>query len=82
MADYSKVPTSVKLQVKPFKAHVDEQKLQHMKDLLKLSPIGPAVFENTNAGRKYGMKRDWLEKAKKYWEGGQGVGVTELGSLS
>ena len=68
MPDYSKVPSSATVQVKPFKAHVDEQKLQHFKDLLKLSSIGPAVFENTSTGRRYGMQRDWLANAKKVWE--------------
>ena len=70
MADYGKVPSSAKLDVKPFKAHVDDQKLSDFKQLLKLSPIGPAVFENTNADRKYGMRRDWLSDAKKHWETG------------
>lgn len=68
MAGYDKIPSSATLQVKPFKAHVDEKKLSHFKDLLKLSPVGPATFENTSAGRRYGMKRDWFEKTKKYWE--------------
>jgi microsomal epoxide hydrolase len=77
MADYSKIPNSARLDFKPFKAHVDDEKLQHMKDLLKLSPIGPAVFENTskNQGethvsrpdRVYGMRRDWLTAAKDEW---------------
>ncbi|KAK5129824.1 hypothetical protein LTR08_002801 [Meristemomyces frigidus] len=77
MADYSNIPASARLQPKPFTAHVDEEKLQHMKDLLKLSPIGPAVFENTskNQGethmasgeRRYGMRRDWLSNAKDHW---------------
>ena len=67
MANYAKLPAGVTLDVKPFKAHVDEQKLQHFKQLLALSPIAPTVFENTNAGRKYGMKRDWLENAKNVW---------------
>ena len=68
MADFGKVPASATLDVKPFKAHVDEEKLKHFKELLKLSPIGPAVFENTNAERKFGMRRDWLANAKKHWE--------------
>jgi len=77
MGDYSKIPASAKLQPKPFKAHVDEQKLQDMKELLKLSPIGPAVWENTskdqgenlmsNTERKHGMRRDWLSNAKDHW---------------
>lgn len=77
MADYSKIPSSATLQPKPFKAHVDDEKLQHMKDLLKLSSIGPAVWENTSKdqgetllstpARKHGMRRDWLESAKDEW---------------
>lgn len=67
MADYAKLPTGAVLDIKPFTAHVDEEKLQHFKKLLELSPIAPAVFENTNAGRRYGMKRDWLENAKRVW---------------
>ncbi|KAK4546407.1 hypothetical protein LTR36_002084 [Oleoguttula mirabilis] len=77
MADYSKIPASAKLQPKPFTAHVDNEKLQHMRELLKLSPIGPAVFENSSkdqgenlmstTDRKYGMRRDWLSNAKEHW---------------
>jgi microsomal epoxide hydrolase len=67
MADYAKLPAGTLLDVKPFKAHVDEEKLQHFKKLLELSPIAPAVFENTNAGRRYGMERNWLAKAKHVW---------------
>src|SRR5262245_27920355 len=69
MADFSKIPASATLDVKPFKAHVDDERLKHFKDLVKLSPVGPAVFENTNCGRRYGMNRDWLTNAKKVWEG-------------
>lgn len=68
MADYSKLPSGATLDVKPFKAHVSEEKLQHFKDLLKLSPIGPAVFENNGTnGRRYGTQREWLSNAKDYW---------------
>lgn len=67
MADYSKIPAGATLDAKPFKAHIDEEKLQHMKQLLELSPVAPPVFENTNAGRMYGMERSWLENAKKFW---------------
>ncbi|EXJ72840.1 uncharacterized protein A1O5_03988 [Cladophialophora psammophila CBS 110553] len=67
MADYAKLPAGATLDIKPFEARVDDEKLQHFKNLLELSPIAPAVFENTNAGRKYGMKRVWLENAKKVW---------------
>ncbi|KAI0882617.1 Alpha/Beta hydrolase protein [Annulohypoxylon maeteangense] len=67
MAVYAKLPAGATLDVRPFKAHVAEEKLQHLKKLLELSPIAPAVFENTNAGRRYGMQRNWLENAKQVW---------------
>ena len=68
MADYAKLPAGADLDViRPFHAHVSEEKLQHFKNLLELSPIAPVGFENTNAGRRYGMKRDWIENAKKIW---------------
>ena len=67
MADYANIPAGASLDVKPFKACVEEEKLRHFKELLNLSPVAPAVFENTNAGRRYGMKRDWLDNAKKVW---------------
>ncbi|OQO14491.1 hypothetical protein B0A48_01369 [Cryoendolithus antarcticus] len=67
MADYSIAPPGATISPKPFKAHVAEEKLQLLKDLVKLSPIGTASFENTGAGRRYGMKREWLANAKEVW---------------
>lgn len=68
MADYSQLPAGVSLDVVPFTAHVAEDKLQHFKKLLELSPIAPPVFENTHdSASKYGVTRDWLDKAKHAW---------------
>ena len=67
MADYSKLPHQTTLDVKEFRAHVDEEKLRHFKALLELSPIASPVFENTSAGRRYGMTREWLADAKNFW---------------
>lgn len=70
MADYNTIPASAKVQPTPFKGHVDQQKLDHFKQLLKLSTIAPAVFENTSNGRRYGTERQWLIDAKTTWENG------------
>lgn len=68
MAEYSWLPSGVTLELAPFKAHVSEEKLEHFKKLLELSPVAPAVFENTNASAsKYGVTRDWLQQAKHVW---------------
>lgn len=69
MTDYSKPPTSVKIDIKRFTAHVDEQKLQDFKTLVKLSPIAPANYENSDKSvdRRYGVSRDWIANAKDQW---------------
>jgi len=67
MADYSTLPSGGTLTPKPYKAHVPEEKLQLLKDLVKISPIAAPTFENTNAGRHFGMEREWLIKAKEEW---------------
>lgn len=67
MADYSSLPTGASLNPKPFKAHVPEEKLQLLKDLVKLSPIAEPTYENTGAGRHFGMTREYLAKAKQEW---------------
>lgn len=69
MAEYGKLPRETTLNVKTFEARVDEQKLQDFKQLLKLSPIAPANYENSNPSveRRYGMPRDWLVAAKNEW---------------
>ncbi|CAK1361568.1 putative epoxide hydrolase [Cercospora beticola] len=71
MADFSKAPAGSKADIKPFKAHVDQQKIDDFKTLLKLSPVANANYENSDpsvAGpRRYGVPRDWLINAKDYW---------------
>lgn len=68
MSDFSKLPSNAKVQPKPFKAQIDQDAIQEFKQLLKLSKIGPAVYENQQQDRRFGMTREWLEKAKKHWE--------------
>lgn len=68
MADYAQVPSTAKAQPKPFKVEIDANEIQVMKHLLAHSKIGPATYENQQTDRRFGMNRDWLIKAKKYWE--------------
>ncbi|KAK6223451.1 hypothetical protein LQW54_000569 [Pestalotiopsis sp. IQ-011] len=67
MSNFAQVPSGSSIDVKPFPIHVDEAKLQHFRALLELSLIGPATFENTHNGRRYGMTREWLAAAKHAW---------------
>jgi len=67
---FSTVPGSAQQQPTPFDLHVDEEKLQDFKTLLKLSPVAKETFENKqNEGGhgKFGVSRKWIVDAKKEW---------------
>ncbi|CAD0020639.1 unnamed protein product [Aureobasidium pullulans] len=68
MADYSTIPSTAKVQPKPFKVEIDANDVSSMKHLLAHSKIGPATYENQQTDRRFGMNRDWLINAKKHWE--------------
>ncbi|KAM0712400.1 hypothetical protein Q7P37_011496 [Cladosporium fusiforme] len=68
MTAYANLPSAKTLDIRPFKAHVDQSKLDQLKQILSLSPIAPVTFENTNAGRRFGIERKWLENAKEVWQ--------------
>jgi len=53
--------------VKKFTIHVSEEKLNDLKQLVKLSPIGPITYENQDREHGFGMTRKWLEDAKEQW---------------
>ncbi|KAI1823685.1 Alpha/Beta hydrolase protein [Xylaria intraflava] len=68
MASYDTLPFHATVAVQPFKVHATEQSLQDFKQLLRLSPVGPATFENSEPnGRRYGASHDWVIKAKEHW---------------
>jgi len=72
MSDYSKTPSNATLKPEPFKVHFDDQQLQDMKQLVKLSPLGPRTYENqqNTPDRRFGVNIDWMQKAKEYWQNG------------
>ena len=69
MSGYDSLPSGAGANVKKFKVHIPDEKLDEFKLLIKLSPIGPAVYENSdgNHDRKLGMTRKWLTEAKDQW---------------
>jgi microsomal epoxide hydrolase len=65
----------------PFEVHVEEQKLQDFKTLLKLSPIAKETYENLQDDGehgRFGVSRKWIVDAKKHWESGFDWYVTSL----
>ena len=69
MSDYTRLPKKTKVKPRPFEAHSPDDKLSDLKQLIKLSPIGPAVYENQQQDRKWGLPRQWLADAKDHWAG-------------
>lgn len=67
MSAYTKLPSKAKVKPTPFEANVSEDKLKQMLELVRLSPIGPATYENQDKSRKWGMTREWLADAKEQW---------------
>jgi len=68
---FATLPTGAKQQPTPFELHVDEQKLQDLKNLLRLSPVAKETYENlqdNGSHGKFGVSRRWIVDAKKYWE--------------
>lgn len=68
---YGDVPSNVQQQPTPFELCFEEQKVQDLKTLLRLSPVAKETYENLqNAGShgEYGVSREWIVKTKKYWE--------------
>jgi microsomal epoxide hydrolase len=70
MAGYDSVPSGSRGDFVPFELRVSEDKISDFKQLLKLSPVGSATFENEQQDRRFGMPRRWLADTKEYWLNG------------
>lgn len=71
MASYDTIPKAAKLQPTKYNVSIPEEKLQQMKQLITLSPIGPETYENLQESRDFldfGISRKWLANTKAEWE--------------
>lgn len=66
--EFSSVPAGASQKPTPFELHINEQKLQDFKTLLKLSPIAKETYENTQEDGEFGVTRKWMLDAKKQWQ--------------
>ncbi|KAL6707522.1 hypothetical protein ACN47E_004092 [Coniothyrium glycines] len=68
---YDTIPGGVRVQPQPYQLQVDDQKLQDLQTLLKLSPVAKETYENLqNDGShgQFGVSRKWIVEAKKHWQ--------------
>ncbi|TFY57287.1 hypothetical protein EVJ58_g7109 [Rhodofomes roseus] len=71
MASYGIIPAGAKTRPSNYTVSISEEKLQQMKQLITLSPIGPETWENLQESRDmndFGISRKWLVSAKAEWE--------------
>lgn len=67
---FSTIPSDARQQPTPYELHVDNQKLQDLKTLLKLSPVARETYENLQddgSHGKFGVSRKWIVDAKAHW---------------
>jgi microsomal epoxide hydrolase len=55
------------IDVHPFRVAVPDNELGDLKQLLRLSKIGPETFENTKGDASFGLSRSWVIKAREHW---------------
>ncbi|KAF2190478.1 epoxide hydrolase 1 [Zopfia rhizophila CBS 207.26] len=65
---YGTVPSSARQQPSKFELHIEDQQLSNFKQLLRLSPVAKDSYENQQQDRRFGVTREWILNAKKYWE--------------
>ncbi|RMZ86615.1 hypothetical protein DV736_g6159, partial [Chaetothyriales sp. CBS 134916] len=68
---FSKLPVGASLSsISPFTISFPDSDLKHLQDLLKLTPVPSPSYENSlpDSQRRFGIRRDWLIKAKTQWE--------------
>jgi microsomal epoxide hydrolase len=52
---------------KPFTLRLPNEDILDWRQLLQLSKLGPATYENTQDKVNYGVSRTWLSNARDYW---------------
>lgn len=66
---YSTPPHSPTIPIKPFTYSVPDNELDELKTLLKSSRLTKKGYENSTKEIYLGVKRDWVEEARRYWLG-------------
>ncbi|KAI0972444.1 Alpha/Beta hydrolase protein [Xylaria arbuscula] len=61
------IPSNTSTKPEPFTLHVAEGELVALRDLLRLSKIGPSTWWNQQGDPQYGISRQWLIEVKETW---------------
>lgn len=67
---YAQPPAKSTLKLTPFKAATSDQAIQDLQTLIKLAPLGPHTYENSQSDARYGVNYDFMSKARDRWLNG------------
>ncbi|CAJ2510783.1 Uu.00g064080.m01.CDS01 [Anthostomella pinea] len=68
MAPFARLPAGVQTEPTPFRVSTAKDKIHELHEILKVSKVGKATYENEQQERDYGVTREWLANAKTQWE--------------
>jgi uncharacterized protein YqkB len=64
------VPATARIEPEPLEVHFDDQAIEDMKTLIRLSPVAKETYENRDpeGGEwEFGVPRSWMVEAKRVW---------------
>lgn len=64
---YAKIPSGAKVQPTPFQVSITDDRVDELKQLVKLGRVGPPTYESTQKEHNYGVSHQWLTDAKAAW---------------
>ncbi|KAJ9638492.1 hypothetical protein H2204_004262 [Knufia peltigerae] len=67
------LPSQASGSIKPWKVDIPQKELDNLRTLLELSEVAPPTYENSSLPARarepgLGLRREWLVKAKEYWQ--------------
>ncbi|EGU82709.1 hypothetical protein FOXB_06764 [Fusarium oxysporum f. sp. conglutinans Fo5176] len=64
---FAKIPSGAQVQPTPFRVSITDDKVDELKQLVKLGRVGPPTYESTQKEHNYGVSHQWLTDAKAAW---------------
>lgn len=64
---YSTPPNKPTISIRPHSLDIPSADIDELRTLLKSSRLTRRTYENTTQDVYLGVKRDWVEEARRYW---------------
>ncbi|KAF4335453.1 microsomal epoxide hydrolase [Fusarium beomiforme] len=67
MAGYNSIPSGALVQPTPYQVSIADERIDELKQLVKLGKIAPPTYESVQNENNYGIGHQWLTDAKAAW---------------